>query len=383
MQYLVYLTYPAMLVLLLFGAKFSKKGEWNENFMEYDQTKFLQGYLAICIMLHHIGQEMCASWQNYKLYPGLEFFVPLGYLFVGVFFFCSGYGLYISYEKKPDYLSKGFLRKRALPLIIGYYVTAWIFLLARIIMKEKMTPKKLICYATGVRLCNPYSWFALIMPLFYLFFYLAFKFVKKNKILVVIICVFIYTFIGTCIDHNDYLMCGQWWYNCVQLFWIGLLFAKYREKLLAWAKKRYTLKLILSIVGAVLLFEASQITQGIFSYYGQYAGLPKTITVSYRWICLVFEMLSSSFFTFAILMLGMKIKIGNKVLGFFGTITFEYYIIHGLVIEFFSYRFCDIVKPIVRITNGALMILVVVALSVPLALLMKKVCHIFDNKKKN
>lgn len=76
----------------------------------------------------------------------------------------------------------------------------------------------------------------------------------------------------------------------------------------------------------------------------------------------------------------MKIRIGNKLLGFMGTITFEFYIIHGLVIELFSYQFCDIVKPIARITNGALMIAVVFVLSVPLALGMKKICHAFDRK---
>ncbi len=57
-------------------------------------------------------------------------------------------------------------------------------------------------------------------------------------------------------------------------------------------------------------------------------------------------------------------------------------IIHGLIVELFSYRFCDIVKPVVRITNGAFMIVTVTVLSVPLALLLKKICHIFDKKEK-
>lgn len=381
MKYLVYLTYPAMLVLLFFGAKFSKKGEWNDEFMNYDQTKYLQGYLAICIMLHHIGQEMCASWQRYKLYPGLEFFVPLGYLFVGVFFMCSGYGLYLSVSNKSDYLAKGFFRRRVLPLLLGYYVSAWIFFIARIIMKQKMNPWDIFCYLSGIKLSNPYGWFAIIMPLFYLFFYIAFKCFKKRQILVVAILVLLYTFIGTCIDHNDYLITGQWWWNCVQLFWVGMLLAKYKDKVVARAKKGYILKLLLCVVLFFVCWLLSQWTQGVFSYYGENMRLPRVQIVYRRWICLVFEILCSSLFSFLLLLAGLKVKLGNKFLGFMGTITFEFYIIHGLVVEFFSFKFCDVVKPIVRITNVALMIVVVLAGGIPLALLMKKICHCFDKKR--
>lgn len=376
MDYLAYMTYPAVIALLLVGMKICKKGEWNSDFLGMQQTKYFQGFLAICIMLHHIGQEMCASWQKYLLFPGLNFFVPLGYLFVGLFFLFSGYGLYTSFMQKPDYLAKGFFKRRALPLLIGYYASAWVFYIARIIMGQKMSAWESFCYISGISLANPYAWFALTMPLFYLFFYISFKFFKKRQILVVTILVFIYTFIGTCINHNEYLMRGQWWYNCVHLFWIGLLIAKYKEKLLEWSKKNYVIKL----VACILLFHAfwtlTQVTQGRFSYYGEDAGLPRLITIEYRWICLICEMLCSTAYAFMILLAGMKIRIGNKFLGFMGKITLEFYLIHGLVIELFSYRFCDVVKPIVRIKFVPLMVLVVTVLSIPLALGFKKICHI-------
>lgn len=385
MQYLVYLIYPVMLAVLLIGSKRFKKGEWNEDFMSYDQTKYLQGFLAVCIMLHHIGQETCASWQQYKLYPGLEFFVPLGFVYVGVFFLCSGYGLYLSVQNKPGYLDKGsgFFRKRGLPLLIGYFVSAWIFYIARLIMHQKMSKWDSFCYIFGIKLSNPYGWFALIMPLFYLFFYIAFKCFKKRQILVVAIFVTLYTFLGTYIDHNDYLMCGQWWYNCVQCFWIGMLLAKYKEKIVEWAKKKYVLKLIVCILLFHLFWVLGNVAQGIFSYYGENARLPHYQVVINRWICLIGDMGITTFFSFMVLMAGLKWKIGNKFLGFMGTITFEFYIIHGLVLEFFSYRFCDAVKPIVRVTNVALLIVIVFAVGVLLAFGMKKICHLFDKKHTN
>ena len=65
---------------------------------------------------------------------------------------------------------------------------------------------------------------------------------------------------------------------------------------------------------------------------------------------------------------------------FMGTITLEFYLIHGLFLEFFLYRFCDIVPSITRITNVALLIVVVFVLSVPSALGLKKL-HGWIQKK--
>ena len=177
-------------------------------------------------------------------------------------------------------------------------------------------------------------------------------------------------------------MTGQWWYNCVHLFWVGLLVAKYRGPLIVCAKDKYILKLIICIVLLQGSWYLTNYLQSAVSYYGENAGLPMYLTVLCRWICVFGDMLYTTLFCFFVLLLGMKIRIGNRFLGFMGTITFEFYIIHGLVIELFSYQFCDVVNPIVRITNVALMVVVVFVLAIPLSLGMKKICHAFDNRLK-
>ena len=86
MDKLVYLYYPLLAVVLLWGVKFYKKGTWNDGFMSLSQTKTLQGFFALLIMFHHAGQKTCAPWLNPKfIIPGLEVFVPIGYFFVGIF----------------------------------------------------------------------------------------------------------------------------------------------------------------------------------------------------------------------------------------------------------------------------------------------------------
>lgn len=381
---LVYLIYPIMATVIIWGAEISKKGEWNDEFLSLKQSKYFQGYITICIMLHHIGQDMCPNWQvNYKKYPGLELFVPIGFILVGFFMFFSGYGLYVSYKNKPNYLNNHYFKNRVLPLVIGLYASNWIFLIVRLIMGEKMNKWKMFCYISGIGMPNLYAWFAVIMPLMYIFFYIAFKYCGKYKIAAVALMVFIYTFVGTCIDHNDYLIRGEWWYNCVHMFWIGIIVGKYKDKLVESAKKGYILRLILCAIGLIVFWELTEITKGVFSYYGQYNPfLSRVQVVAYRWICLLAEMIEVVLAVYATLLLGMKIKIGNRFLQFMGTITLEFYLIHGLVVELFSNRFCDEVKPIVRITNGALMIAIVFICSVPLAILFKKICYIGSKSTK-
>ena len=152
MNQLIYLVYPLMAFLLLWGCRLSGKGQWNEEAFSLKQMKALQGFFAICIMLHHIGQKTCAGWLQPKyIIPGLELFVPFGYYFVGFFLFCSGYGLCKSYQTKPDYL-KGFGSKRILPIVLSYYVTGLIFLLERFLMKEPLDGWKLFFYISGLKL---------------------------------------------------------------------------------------------------------------------------------------------------------------------------------------------------------------------------------------
>ena len=104
MDKLVYLCYPALAIVLFWGAKVYGRKQWNEGFLSLSQTKALQGFFALLIMFHHLGQKTCASWlpPNVRI-PGLEVFVPIGYFFVGIFLFCSGYGLYKSYKTKENY----------------------------------------------------------------------------------------------------------------------------------------------------------------------------------------------------------------------------------------------------------------------------------------
>lgn len=384
MDKLVYLTYPVMAVILTIGATWYGKDTWNEEFMSLKQSKYIQGYMALSIMVHHIAQETCGSWHTYPLIPGLEVYVNVGYLFVAVFFMCSGFGLFKSYQSKADYF-KGFFVKRVLPVIFEFYATGIIYLLARAVMKERMKGEQILYYIIGYVQPNEYSWYALVIPYFYLIFYLSFRFIKndKYKILGVVTGTFIYTLIGTMTNHNNFLMRGEWWYNSVHLFWIGMLIAKYEKQLTDRIRKHYWCTFVIDFVLLIVVYLISRMLCGWGFYYGENnRQLSEATVVLHRWIVLVTEMLASLGFVILVLMLNMKLKLGNKLLALMGTITLEFYLMHGLFLEFFSYKFFDTVPSIVRITNVPLLIIVVFALTLPFALLLKKLTGIIFSRSR-
>ena len=67
-------------------------------------------------------------------------------------------------------------------------------------------------------------------------------------------------------------------------------------------------------------------------------------------------------------LLMMKVKIGNKAIAWLGSVTLEFYLMHGIFVELFGYDFLGL-KSIVYIKNVPLYILVVLACAIPATLL--------------
>ncbi len=384
MDKLIYSVYFILPVLLLWGAKVEKIGEWNDEALSLRQSKAVQGFLALCIMFHHIGQKTCASWLNppSRIQKGLGFFVPLGFLLVSVFLFFNGYGIYKSFHAKDNYL-KGFVKKRILPVVLALYSTTIIFFIARILVGEKMDGQKVFWYLTSIKLCNPNTWYVIVLPFFYLFFYVSFRFIKKDGLAVAAVCglVLLYMLEATRVDHNDFWIRGQWWYNCVHLFPMGVVFAKYEKNIMKFFKKFYVVLMPLSVLGLYPLYKFSTFITGTVSYYGENWNAPDKIMR--RRICLGSEMLVTLDFVLVVILLCMKLRIGNKFLKFMGTITLEFYLIHGLFVEMFDHTFDGGVRSPFPIRNLMLYAVMVSVLGIPSAMLLKKFHTFVLGKSKN
>ena len=114
MNYISIFVYAVLFISFLIGIQVAPCGEFKKNSLSLDAMTSLKGVMAIFVLLHHISQKQAFLQTN-----TISFFREIGILFVGVFFFTSGYGLHRSFSTKPDYL-KGFLKRRVLPIVCSY-----------------------------------------------------------------------------------------------------------------------------------------------------------------------------------------------------------------------------------------------------------------------
>lgn len=349
MNYLVYLFYPILAILLLKNAKFYGTN-WNDDFLSLKQSKALQGFCAIGIIFHHMSQKTAASWlKDEYIIHGLDPFVSIGFLFVSVFFFFSGYGLIKSYKTKENYLN-GFLSKHVLPIILALLTTTMCFLIGRSWMQIDFSMGNIFLIGEPNQV-NPYAWYAVAIIIFYIVFYFSFKFAKSEKIAILFTCLGVILYMLYC----DFAIFGTWWYNSVPAFIAGLLIAENEERIVNEAKKHYLFYLILFVVLTIALFFISLIDKNKVS----------------RLVILFAQMACSISFVFSLLLIGLKVKIGNKALYFLGSFTLELYLLHGIFVQIFSYNFITerSFSPY-YIDVLPLYVLVVLVLSIPLSFLL-------------
>ena len=371
MSYLSLIFYPALLVLLFYKSGRCKKGEWNDEFMSLSQTKAFLGFSSIVIIFHHLCQRTSVSWiRKDAIVHGLDGFEFVGYLFVALFFFCSGYGMFKSYKTKANYFENFFV-KRAFPIIITWFLTSTLFFVARSV-KDVPFSFSTIFSIGGPSMLNQYGWYVSIILILYFLFYIGFFRAKKDISGIVVVAIGIVAIILFC----DYFIYGTWWYNTMHMFLVGIIYASNEDRIVALLKKRYIMILCVSMLIFVFTF---LIGNSILPLY-QMLAKNYNYTVD-RWIIFFCQVISSFLFVTWVMMLRMKIYIGNEALDILGKMTLEIYLVHGLFVQLFSYAFIyDKIKPLIYIKNVFVYSIVVLILSLPLAFAVKflnlKICEI-------
>lgn len=379
LSYITMLIYPILAAVLFWGFKKVRKGEFNEEWNSFSETKAIQGLMALCIVCHHTAQQTCVNWlPSGNIVNGLNVFSDTGFLFVGVFFFWSGYGLYKSFKNKQKYLC-GFIKKRVVPVLVPYVFVCFLFTLERIfVFKEKMPLWFKITNFTGITIGYYFGWYFQAILLFYLIFYFAFKNARYDfdAVLYVFAGVLLWVVAGLIIDHNDYFMRGQWWYNSTMLFPFGVLFARNESKIYEFLKKRYKILVPSSVILFFLSFFFSRFMEFIGGYYGEMMGFSFPKKILYRVLTLTPQLLAAVMFTLILILICMKAQFHNKILDFLGSHTLEIYLTHAFFLEFFAIYY-NYKRDSLFYGRPWLLLLVTFILTMPAAVLLKKGCNAF------
>ena len=421
-MYLTYVVYAICLLLFIWGGKFAGFGKekFHENSSTLEVTKSLRGFAAIGVILHHISQE--ETFQNANVAKGiyapgeLSIFVNAGYLFVAIFFFCSGFGLIKSLDSKPDYL-KGFMKKRVVKvLIVPFYVNVLLFAIYHLIAGPQMPLAHWITNFTGLTLMNDYGWYPIVAALLYTAFYLFYKNIKNQKLcfglmtLVIFLMGVFFCFNGHFAwwagPENWWLtgmgqaawwkqekiiwFYGEWWVNSAPAMLAGMIFARHEEKIRQWFKKLYWLKLLAAIILMFAFAGLSIFGQMRFGYWTEWNGNGPDILNKFLTYCL--QVPEVIMFTILLFIIMLKYYAVNPVSTFFGKISLETYMMNLIAIESFRFLIYKVNKynsrPVYKAGNYNLAIYLVCVFAATILLAFvykyatKGVLKLFEKKQK-
>ncbi|MCQ2483608.1 MAG: acyltransferase [Clostridia bacterium] len=349
----------ALVVILFAGVKFSGIKGWQEEPFSLEASKAIQGLCAVSIIIHHLAQDLMEKAGV------LSKFSEFGVLFVGVFFFFSGYGLYTSLKTKKNYL-KGFLKKRLTIILVPFYVCISVFVVSACICGEKFELKRLISVLTGWSLINDHMWYIVEIAILYILFFVIYRLIKNRTAATVVMTVCtIGMIIGSLLlGHGEDFSCsfwfmGEWWYNSTFLFVIGILVSKHSDVLRKIVRKGYWLFLVLFGGLTVWFSFLTKHALEAYSYWSEIPGVDPAYDDKLR--CLAVQLPWILFFVCFLLLVMMKVNFNNPVLKFLGSISLELYLCHNL----FRQGLQD--GSIAKIPSASMYILLTILLSIGLA----------------
>lgn len=277
------------------------------------------GFAILCVILFHFG----FTFNN----PILDNIKLLGYGGVDIFVFASGVGCFYSLAKSNEILAYAHRRiKRILPT---YYIYALVYFSVNYFMSASLPSLLevagnifLVGWLFGMK--NQISWYLDLLLITYLLAPFLYSIVTKpkNRRSIIITFVVLLLFAFTFINQTQLML-----FSRLPIFFIGIIFGKlsyyeYRVK-----RIDKILLFVFMIIGLVFLFVALMFFNDYLSLYGLFWWPFILITPG---LCYMISYVSSNFFT------RIPKNILNKMISYIGSISFELFLVHGLVISITS-----------------------------------------------
>ena len=285
----------------------------NNDYLNVKSTSGLKGFLALGIVFHHLSKYVTT---------GVEFsnFSYMGTYIVSVFFFLSGYGLYVQNNQKENYLDN-FLTKRLSRILKPFIVISAIYLIYYYLNGQELTISFFInLFKKGDTLILN-GWFVNVIVLMYISFYLTFRIFRNQTMAIIVNLLLIVVYIIFAIR----LEYGFWWYNSSLPFVLGLIWAK-NKKCIDSVLSKYYFFILVIITGSLFISHQFGFIHWKLHLFDSY---------SYAFSANIDNLI----FTLFSILIVRKIDFSNKYLLFLGRISFELYMIHGLVIIAFGKYF--------------------------------------------
>lgn len=316
------------------------------DYLSNKSTKSLKGLLALLIIFHHISQKITTG-ENFSN------FEYMGRYIVALFFFLSGYGLYFQYSNNATYM-ENFLKKRLVRIFIPFFVFIVIYVIYRATLGEVINVDFFLSFWKDHSNIIYNGWFINSIIVLYVIFYVSF--VKKDSKIAVYKLVFltlVYIFWKAYQNHGD------WEYVSIMAFLLGVFWMKNRVSIDKILEKNY---FIFLVSFSILIY--------VFHYYED---IMKNIGITNKYVYYgIVGNLCTMVFVVYFLLLTNKLNFSNKYFDFLGDISFEIYMIHGLVMHYLGKFFVS------SGVNDVLYTIVVLFISIVFAYYIKKLIIIIE-----
>ncbi len=294
----------------------------NNDYLGVKSTTGLKGFLALGIVFHHLSQSVSTGGEfvNFKY---------MGTYIVSIFFFLSAYGLYTQNERKEGYLNN-FLIKRLARVVIPALFVSGIYIVYFVFNKQILPISYFVNLFVkgGTVIAN--GWFVDVIILLYVFFYISFKVFSDSRSAIFCNTIFVIIYIVLAII----LKYDFWCYNSTLPFVGGLIWGKYKVDIDTLLNNNYFILLML--------------LTGLLFISHHYSFLLERLDALSKYSLALAANVDNVIFTIFFMLVVRKINFSNKYLLFLGKVSFELYMIHGLVMlivgkYFFTSRLNDVI----------------------------------------
>lgn len=305
------------LLLTVFScSQYSKKNEFNTEYISRDSTNYIKGIFVFLILLSHAKGYVELGGIYDEPYSKMQ--GHLNQMVVAMFLFYSGFGMMEQIKKRGfDYI-KTIPKKRFPNLLLNFDIAVLLYALLWVAMKKKLTVKLFVLSLVAWEGMGNSAWYIFVTLAIYIFIFVSFFAVKWfNKKWHSFIYLAAVTALTVALVYSLMrLKAGQpWWYNTAILFPLGMWYSYFKnpiEKLLM--KNDITFYSVFALI----------VTAYCYSFL-------------HRWDRFMLYTVWAILFTLGITMITMKVKIESNLLKWLGEHIFSIYILQRIPMLILSY----------------------------------------------
>lgn len=289
--------------ILFLGMKISPQGEFFNDYAGKKQTSTINGIFTILIFLSHSIQYLALEGPLDNAYLTLRY--TLSQLVVAPFLFFSGFGIMESISKKGMDYVKQIPKNRFFKVWYHFALALIPFIILSFIFERHYKLSHILLAFTGFTAVGNSNWFMLATFAMYLIVFVSFMLCKKHKVWGIIIT---FALTGAFIFFEYKMGLETYYYNTILCFPAGMVFSMI---------KPYFDKFIMK--NDLIWYSSTGIAALLFVTTKDVA---KANIVTYNGFAILFVIL--------LMMLAMKIKLGNRILDFFGSHIFSFFILQRI-----------------------------------------------------